>query len=139
MYETYSSPHLFQELHPDCGLSNRIRMMNHIGELARMKKFEEVSLLKGVICRPYSQMVRFQVAHITSVCVVVQHAVETVWKAVEDMLTPEQPADARRAVLLLLRAIIQGQVCTSIISTRKHKVYGLLISLCMYRGNDLAP
>lgn len=41
---------------------------------------------------------------------VVQNAVEAVWKAVEDMLSPEQPAEARHAVLQLLRAIIQGQV-----------------------------
>ncbi|XP_052462248.1 tuberin isoform X3 [Carassius gibelio] len=39
-----------------------------------------------------------------------EHAVEAVWKAVEDMMHPEQPAEARHAVLLLLRAIIQGQV-----------------------------
>ncbi|KAM9856893.1 tuberin isoform 2-T2 [Aulostomus maculatus] len=38
-----------------------------------------------------------------------EHAVEAVWKAVEDMLTPEQPPEARHAVLQLLRAIIQGQ------------------------------
>lgn len=43
------------------------------------------------------------------VCVF-QHAVEAVWKAVEDMLTLEQPPEARHAVLQLLRAIIQGQV-----------------------------
>lgn len=47
-----------------------------------------------------------------SVCArVPQHAVEAVWKAVEDMLSPEQPPEARHAVLQLLRAIIQGQVC----------------------------
>ncbi|KAM7009651.1 tuberin isoform 2-T2 [Tautogolabrus adspersus] len=38
-----------------------------------------------------------------------EHAVEAVWKAVEDMLTLEQPPEARHAVLQLLRAIIQGQ------------------------------
>ncbi|KAM6939958.1 LOW QUALITY PROTEIN: tuberin [Xenentodon cancila] len=69
---------IIKELHPDCGLSNRIRMMNHICDLAKMKKFEE-------------------------------HAVEAVWMAVEDMLTPEQLPEARHAVLQLLRAIIQGQ------------------------------
>ncbi|XP_069576618.1 tuberin isoform X1 [Brachyistius frenatus] len=69
---------IIRELHPDCGLSNRVRMMNHICDLAKTKKFEE-------------------------------HAVEAVWKAVEDMLSPEQPGEARHAVLLLLRAIIQGQ------------------------------
>uniref|UniRef100_A0A3Q0RWB6 Tuberin n=1 Tax=Amphilophus citrinellus TaxID=61819 RepID=A0A3Q0RWB6_AMPCI len=69
---------IIKELHPDCGLSNRVRMMNHICELAKMKKFEE-------------------------------HAVEAVWKAVEDLLTPDQPPEARHAVLQLLRAIIQGQ------------------------------
>ncbi|XP_040891965.1 tuberin isoform X1 [Toxotes jaculatrix] len=69
---------IIKELHPDCGLSNRVRMMNHVCELAKTKKFEE-------------------------------HAVEAVWKAVEDMLTPEQPPEARHAVLQLLRAIIQGQ------------------------------
>uniref|UniRef100_A0A3B4TCB4 Tuberin n=1 Tax=Seriola dumerili TaxID=41447 RepID=A0A3B4TCB4_SERDU len=40
---------------------------------------------------------------------IIKHAVEAVWKAVEDMLTPEQPPEARHAVLQLLRAIIQGQ------------------------------
>ncbi|XP_075895879.1 tuberin isoform X2 [Nelusetta ayraudi] len=38
-----------------------------------------------------------------------EHAVEAVWKAVEDMLSPVQPLEARHAVLQLLRAIIQGQ------------------------------
>ncbi|XP_047220193.1 tuberin isoform X3 [Girardinichthys multiradiatus] len=69
---------IIKELHPDCGLSNRIRVMNQICDLAKIKKFEE-------------------------------NAVEAVWKAVEDMLSPEQPPEARHAVLQLLRAIIQGQ------------------------------
>ncbi|KAG8015185.1 Tuberin [Nibea albiflora] len=69
---------IIKELHPDCGLSNRVRMMNHVCDLAKTKKFEE-------------------------------NAVEAVWKAVEDMLSPEQPPEARHAVLQLLRAIIQGQ------------------------------
>lgn len=69
---------IIKELHPDCGLSNRVRMMNHVCDLAKTKKFED-------------------------------HAVEAVWKAVEDMRTPEQPLEARHAVLQLLRAIIQGQ------------------------------
>ncbi|XP_047434668.1 tuberin isoform X3 [Mugil cephalus] len=69
---------IIKELQPDCGLSNRIRMMNHICDLAKSKKFED-------------------------------NAVEAVWKAVEDMLAPEQPPESRHAVLQLLRAIIQGQ------------------------------
>ncbi|XP_074540539.1 tuberin isoform X2 [Halichoeres trimaculatus] len=69
---------ILKELHPDNGLSNRVRVMNHVCDLAKTKKFEE-------------------------------HAVEAVWKAVEDMLAPEQPPEARHAVLQLLRAIIQGQ------------------------------
>uniref|UniRef100_UPI0037E73CFD tuberin isoform X2 n=1 Tax=Semicossyphus pulcher TaxID=241346 RepID=UPI0037E73CFD len=69
---------IIKELHPDCGLSVRVRVMNHVCDLAKTKKFEE-------------------------------HAVEAVWKAVEDMLSPEQPPEARHAVLQLLRAIIQGQ------------------------------
>uniref|UniRef100_A0A3Q2DLK3 Tuberin n=1 Tax=Cyprinodon variegatus TaxID=28743 RepID=A0A3Q2DLK3_CYPVA len=69
---------IIKELHPDCGLSNRIRVMNQICELAKIKKFEE-------------------------------NAVEAVWKAVEDMLSPEQPPEARHAVLHLLKSIIQGQ------------------------------
>ncbi|KAM8878322.1 tuberin isoform 2-T2 [Spinachia spinachia] len=69
---------IIKELQPDCGLSNRVRMMNHVCDLAKTKKFEE-------------------------------NAVEAVWKAVEDMLTPEQPAEARHGVLQLLRAIIHGQ------------------------------
>ncbi|XP_077461771.1 tuberin isoform X6 [Stigmatopora argus] len=69
---------IIKELLPECGLSNRIRTMNHICDLAKTKKFEE-------------------------------HAVEAVWKSVEDMLTQEQPPEARHAALQLLRAIIQGQ------------------------------
>lgn len=53
---------------------------------------------------------------------VFQHAVEAVWKAVEDMMHPEQPAEARHAVLLLLRAIIQGQVhISNTLSTTTHQ------------------
>nr|XP_057925412.1 tuberin isoform X1 [Doryrhamphus excisus] len=69
---------IIKELHPECGLHNRIRTMNHVCDLAKTKRFEE-------------------------------HAVEAVWKAVEDMLSQEQPPEARHAVLQLLRAIIQGQ------------------------------
>uniref|UniRef100_A0A674PC77 Tuberin n=1 Tax=Takifugu rubripes TaxID=31033 RepID=A0A674PC77_TAKRU len=69
---------IIKELHPDCGLSNRVRMLNQVCDLAKTKKFEE-------------------------------HAVEAVWKSVEDMLSPEQPPEARHAVLQLLRAVIQGQ------------------------------
>ncbi|XP_030585027.1 tuberin isoform X5 [Archocentrus centrarchus] len=87
---------IIKELHPDCGLSNRVRMMNHICELAKMKKFEE-------------------------------HAVEAVWKAVEDLLTPDQPPEARHAVLQLLRAIIQGQTIGS--AELKAIVYELLTTV----------
>ncbi|XP_036593799.1 tuberin isoform X14 [Trichosurus vulpecula] len=38
-----------------------------------------------------------------------EHAVEAIWRAVADMLQPERPAEARHAVLYLLKAIIQGQ------------------------------
>ncbi|XP_060755118.1 tuberin isoform X2 [Neoarius graeffei] len=69
---------ILKELAPEYGLSNRIRVINHVCDLAKSKKFEE-------------------------------HAVEALWKAVEDMMQPEQPPEARHAVLLLLRAIIQGQ------------------------------
>ncbi|XP_053085916.1 tuberin isoform X3 [Pangasianodon hypophthalmus] len=69
---------VLKELAPESGLSNRIRAINHVCDLAKSKKFEE-------------------------------HAVEALWKAVEDMMQPEQPPEARHAVLLLLRAIIQGQ------------------------------
>ncbi|XP_062865844.1 tuberin isoform X2 [Trichomycterus rosablanca] len=69
---------ILKELAPECGLSNRIRVINHVCDLAKSKKFEE-------------------------------HAVEALWKAVEDLIQPEQPPEARHAVLLLLRAIIQGQ------------------------------
>lgn len=53
---------------------------------------------------------------------VFQHAVEAVWKAVEDMLSPEQPLEARHAVLQLLRAIIQGQVFRHNTHTGKYKM-----------------
>ncbi|KAM6424528.1 tuberin isoform 5-T5 [Liasis olivaceus] len=39
-----------------------------------------------------------------------EHAVEAIWKVVADMLQPDRPAEARHAVLHLLKAIIQGQV-----------------------------
>ncbi|RXM27679.1 Tuberin [Acipenser ruthenus] len=67
-----------KELNPECGLHSRIRVINHVCELAKSKKFEE-------------------------------NAVEAVWKAVEDLLQPDQPVEARHAVLQLLKAIIQGQ------------------------------
>ncbi|KAL6091906.1 hypothetical protein STEG23_002832 [Scotinomys teguina] len=38
-----------------------------------------------------------------------EHAVEALWKAVSDLLQPERPAEARHAVLALLKAIVQGQ------------------------------
>ncbi|XP_030069508.1 tuberin isoform X2 [Microcaecilia unicolor] len=38
-----------------------------------------------------------------------EHAVESVWKEVADLMKPDQPAEARRAVLYLLKAIIHGQ------------------------------
>ncbi|XP_066516899.1 tuberin isoform X2 [Hoplias malabaricus] len=69
---------ILKELAPECGLSNRIRVINHVCDLAKSKKFEE-------------------------------HAVEALWNAVGDMMQPDQPPEARHAVLLLLRAIIQGQ------------------------------
>lgn len=43
-------------------------------------------------------------------CFSSQHAVEAVWKVVADMLQPERPAEARHAVLHLLKSIVQGQV-----------------------------
>uniref|UniRef100_A0A8D0L905 Tuberin n=1 Tax=Sphenodon punctatus TaxID=8508 RepID=A0A8D0L905_SPHPU len=38
-----------------------------------------------------------------------EHAVEAIWRVVADMLQPDRPAEARHAVLHLLKAIIQGQ------------------------------
>ncbi|XP_054991382.1 tuberin isoform X2 [Sorex araneus] len=38
-----------------------------------------------------------------------EHAVEALWKAVEDLLQPERPPEARHAVLTLLKAVVQGQ------------------------------
>ncbi|XP_051765578.1 tuberin isoform X4 [Ctenopharyngodon idella] len=69
---------ILMELTPECGLHHRIKVINHVCDLAKSKKFEE-------------------------------NAVEALWKAVEDMMHPEQPPEARHAVLVLLRAIIQGQ------------------------------
>ncbi|XP_016139827.1 LOW QUALITY PROTEIN: tuberin-like [Sinocyclocheilus grahami] len=69
---------ILMQLTPEYNLHHRIRVINHVCDLAKSKKFEE-------------------------------HAVENVWKAVEDMMQPEQPPEARHAVLVLLRAIIQGQ------------------------------
>uniref|UniRef100_A0A8C1IAR4 Tuberin n=1 Tax=Cyprinus carpio TaxID=7962 RepID=A0A8C1IAR4_CYPCA len=69
---------ILMELSAEYSLHHRIRVINHVCELAKSKKFEE-------------------------------HAVEAVWKAVEDMMQPEQPPEAHHAVLVLLRAIIQGQ------------------------------
>ncbi|CAM4470418.1 unnamed protein product [Leuciscus chuanchicus] len=69
---------VLMELNPEAGLHHRIKVIHHVCELAKSKKFEE-------------------------------HAVEALWKAVEDMMQPEQPPEAHHAVLVLLRAIIQGQ------------------------------
>uniref|UniRef100_UPI00398E41DF tuberin isoform X6 n=1 Tax=Pristiophorus japonicus TaxID=55135 RepID=UPI00398E41DF len=38
-----------------------------------------------------------------------EHAVEAVWQAVDDLMSDDQPSEARHAVLQLMKAIIQGQ------------------------------
>lgn len=81
--------------------------MNHICELAKTKRFEEVSA--SILCGMPDVNLLKSTIHLYRMCVS-QHAVEAVWKSVEDMLAQEQPPEARHAVLQLLRAIIQGQV-----------------------------
>ncbi|XP_007908635.1 tuberin isoform X3 [Callorhinchus milii] len=38
-----------------------------------------------------------------------EHAVEALWQAVDDLMSDEQPTEARHAVLQLMKAIVQGQ------------------------------
>ncbi|XP_067859557.1 tuberin isoform X3 [Heptranchias perlo] len=38
-----------------------------------------------------------------------EHAVEAVWQAVDDLMSDDQPSEARHAVLQLMKAIVQGQ------------------------------
>lgn len=67
---------------------------------------------------------------------------EAVWKAVEDMLTPEQPPEARHAVLQLLRAIIQGQVLQHMLHNKQHMptVQMCNLSVIIYpKGEWLGP
>lgn len=39
-----------------------------------------------------------------------QHAVETIWLAVRDLLEPSQPVEVRHTCLSFLKALIYGQV-----------------------------
>lgn len=38
-----------------------------------------------------------------------QYAVQAIWKAVRDLLQPQQPSDVRQAVLRFTRSLVAGQ------------------------------
>lgn len=44
----------------------------------------------------------------TSHCTL-QYAVQAIWKAVRDLLQPQQPSDVRQAVLRFTRSLVAGQ------------------------------
>ena len=39
----------------------------------------------------------------------VQYAVQSIWRAVQDLLDRSQPADVRQAVLQFMQCLVQGQ------------------------------
>ena len=43
---------------------------------------------------------------------ILQHAVESIWLTIKDLIEPSQPAEVRQFTLTFLRNLIFGQVCS---------------------------
>uniref|UniRef100_A0A672V8U6 Tuberin n=1 Tax=Strigops habroptila TaxID=2489341 RepID=A0A672V8U6_STRHB len=95
----------------DSGLKEKFKNLLGLGTSRGSSKLsEELTVELSIECG-LSNRIRAisQICEVVKTKKIEEHAVEAIWKVVSDMLQPERPAEARHAVLHLLKSIVQGQ------------------------------